>query len=162
MSEQKLLALIGCAHIHTPDFVKRLQARSDVKVVYVWDHESARAAKWVGALGAKQINDPAVALNDSQISGVIICSETNRHEELVLPAVAARKHLFIEKPLGIGADDAQRMAQAIDAAGILFQTGYFQRGSPANLFIKQEIDKGSFGKITRLRHSNCHSGSLND
>lgn len=162
MSEQKQLALLGCAHIHTPGFVKRLQARNDVKVTYVWDHDEARAAQWVDELGAKQISDPATALDDSKISGVIICSETNRHEELVLPAAAAHKHLFVEKPLGIGADDAHRMAQAIEAAGILFQTGYFQRGIPAHLFIKQQIDNGAFGKITRLRHSNCHSGSLGD
>jgi len=113
MSEQKQLALIGCAHIHTPGFVKRLQARDDVKVTYVWDHDADRAAKWVGELGSKQISDPAVAYSDSQISGVIICSETNRHEELILPAAAARKHLFVEKPLGIGADDAQRMAKRL-------------------------------------------------
>lgn len=121
-----------------------------------------RANQWVNALGAKQISDPAAALDDDKISGVLICSETNRHEELVLPAAAAHKHLFVEKPLGIGADDAQRMAQAIEAAGVLFQTGYFQRGIPAHLFIKQQIESGSFGKITRLRHSNCHSGSLGD
>ena len=128
----------------------------------MWDHDEARASQWTDALGAKLISDPAAALDDGKISGVIICSETNLHEELVLPAAAARKHLFVEKPLGIGADDAHRMAQAIEAAGVLFQTGYFQRGNPAHLFIKQQIEAGSFGKITRLRHSNCHSGSLND
>src|SRR5215204_4528502 len=128
MSDVKQLALIGCAHIHTPGFVKRLQARSDVKVTYVWDHDQERAAQWVDELDAKQISDPAVALDDSKISGVIVCSETNLHEELILPIVAARKHLFVEKPLGIGADDAHRMAQAIEGAGVIFQTGYFQRG----------------------------------
>lgn len=162
MSEQKQVALIGCAHIHTPGFVNRLQAREDVKVTYVWDHNRDRAAEWVDALGAKQIGDPAVALDDENISALIICSETNLHEEFVLPGAAAGKHLFVEKPLGIGADDAQRMAQAIESAGVLFQTGYFQRGIPAHLFIKEHIEKGSFGKITRLRHSNCHSGSLHD
>lgn len=162
MSEQKQVALVGCAHIHTPDFVKRLQARQDVKVAYVWDHDEARAAQWAGELAAKQISDPAVALNDEKVSGVIVCSETNLHEELVLPAASARKHLFVEKPLGFSGADAQRMAQAIEAAGVLFQTGYFQRGQPSHLFIKEQIDKGSFGKITRLRHSNCHSGSLGD
>lgn len=162
MSEQKQVALIGCAHIHTPGFVKRLQAREDVQVAYVWDHDGDRAVQWVDALGAKQISDPAVALDDEKISALIVCSETNLHEELVLPGAAAGKHLFVEKPLGIGADDAHRMAQAIESAGVLFQTGYFQRGIPAHLFIKEHIEKGSFGKITRLRHSNCHSGSLND
>jgi predicted dehydrogenase len=162
MSEQKQVALLGCAHIHTPGFVKRLQDRHDVKVAYVWDHDAERAAQWVAALDAQQISDPATAFGDAKIDGVIVCSETNRHEDLVLPAAAAHKHLFVEKPLGIDGDDARRMAQAIEAAGVLFQTGYFQRGLPAHLFIKQQIEQGSFGTITRLRHSNCHSGSLGD
>ena len=159
---RKQVALIGCAHIHTPGFVKRLQARSEIKVKYVWDHDAVRAAQWVTALEAEQIDTPQAVWDDARVDGVIICAETNRHEELVLSAVAAGKHLFVEKPLGIGAADAQRMAQAIEAAGVLFQTGYFQRGLPAHLFIKQQIEQGSFGKITRLRQSNCHSGSLND
>ncbi len=162
MSEQTQVALIGCAHIHTPGFVKRLQDRHDVKVAYVWDHDADRAAKWASDLGSQTIGDPSTALEDANVRGIIICSETNRHEELVLPAVSAGKDLFVENPLGIGADDAQRMAKAIEEVGVRFQTGYFQRGLPAHLFIKQEIDSGSFGKITRVRHSNCHSGSLND
>ena len=162
MSDQKQVALIGCAHIHTPGFVKRLQDRDDVQVAYVWDHDVVRATGWADALGAKVIAEPAIAFDDNKVDGVVICSETNRHEELVMPAVAAHKHLFVEKPLGFGADDAQRMAQAIDAAEVIFQTGYFQRGHPAHLFIKQQIENGSFGKITRLRHSNCHNGSLGD
>ncbi len=46
----KQLALIGCAHIHTPGFVKRLQARQDVRVTCVWDHDSERAARWAKEL----------------------------------------------------------------------------------------------------------------
>lgn len=162
MSDAKQVALIGCAHIHTPGFVKRLQARGDVRVAYVWDHDTSRANRWAKELGAQQIDSPERALDDAGVSGVIVCSETNRHEELVLPAVSAKKHLFVEKPLGIGSQDALRMAEAIEDAGILFQTGYFQRGSRANLFIKQQIEQGTFGKITRLRATNCHSGSLED
>lgn len=52
------------------------------------------------------------------------------------------------------------MARAIEQAGVLFQTGYFMRGNPIYLFLRQHIQRGSFGRITRLRHSNCHSGSL--
>ncbi len=158
----KQLALVGCAHIHTPGFVKRLQARSDVQVKSVWDHQPDRAAKWAGELGAATVADVAAIWADDQIEAVIICSETNRHEPLVLAATAAQKHLFVEKPLGMGAADAYAMADAIDRAGVLFQTGYFQRGNPVHRFLKEQIAQGHFGRITRLRHSNCHSGSLGD
>ncbi len=156
------VALVGCAHIHTPGFVKRLQAREDVKVVAVWDHEQARAKKWATETSAPVVTDLAEIWSNAAILAVIICAETNRHEPLVLAAAAAKKHMFVEKPLGIGTADAYKMADAIEQAGVLFQTGYFQRGNPVHLYLREQIQKGSFGKITRIRHSNCHSGSLGD
>lgn len=154
------LALVGAAHIHTPGFVKRLQARNDVRVISVWDHQSERAQRWAAELEARPCAELVEVWDDPAIAGVIICAETNRHAELVLPAAAAGKHLFVEKPLGIGASDAALMAAAIDAAGVIFQTGYFMRGQPAHLFLREQIARGAFGKITRVRHANCHAGSL--
>jgi predicted dehydrogenase len=154
------VALVGCAHIHTPGFVKRLQGRSEVKTTCVWDHEPARARVQADALGARAVVDVGEIWADSEIEGVIICSETNRHEQLVLAGAAANKHMFVEKPLGMGAADAYRMAGAIERAGVLFQTGYFMRGDPIHLFLREHIGKGSFGKITRVRHTTCHAGSL--
>ena len=154
------VALVGCAHIHTPGFVKRLQKRSDVRVKAVWDHEPERAQKGAKELSAQVVVATDDVWSDPEIEGVVICSETNRHEPLVLAAAAAKKHLFVEKPLGLGAEDAYRMADAIEQAGILFQTGYFMRGTPIHLFLREQIGLGSFGRITRIRHTNCHSGSL--
>lgn len=154
------LALVGCAHIHTPGFVKRIQARADVAVKTVWDHQPARAEKWAAELGAAVTSDLASIWNDPDVAAAIICAETNRHEALVLPAAAAGKHLFVEKPLGLGAADAERMAAAIEQAGVLFQTGYFMRGNPNHLFLRQQLTAGAFGRVTRIRHSNCHAGSL--
>jgi predicted dehydrogenase len=154
------LALVGGAHIHTPGFIDRLNKRSDVAVKYVWDHDPARAQKRAEALQAQSTPDLNRIWTDASINGVIICSETNRHEPLVLAAAAAGKHLFVEKPLGMGSEDAYRMAEAIDKAGVLFQTGYFMRGNPVLRFLKDQVGAGNFGQITRYRHTNCHSGSL--
>lgn len=153
------LALVGGAHIHTPGFIKRLAARSDVAVKSVWDHDPARAAKRAGELSA-QVAPLDQIWNDPQVKAVIVCSETNRHEPLVRAAAAAGKHLFVEKPLGMGAADAYSMADAIENAGVLFQTGYFNRGNPNYRFLKAQVEAGAFGKVTRLRMTNCHSGSL--
>ncbi len=153
------LAFVGCAHIHTPGFVKRLQARSDVKVAYVWDHQRERAARVAETLGAAYRELDQIWA-DASVQAVVICSETVRHEALVSAAAAAGKHMFVEKPLGIGGADAYRMAGAIEKAGVRFQTGYFMRGSPVHLFLREQISKGTFGTISRIRHTNCHSGSL--
>ena len=106
------------------------------------------------------IGDLKAILGDPEISAVIICSETDRHHDLVLPAAEAKKDLFVEKPLGFATADGYAMADGIEKAGVKFQTGYFQRGNPIHILLKEQIEKGLFGKITRVRGSNCHGGAL--
>ncbi len=154
------VALVGCAHIHTPGFVNLMKGRSDVKVKYVWDHDPARAAKRAGELQTATTSNLNDIWKDAEIKAVVICSETNRHLDLVSQAATARKHMFVEKPLGTTAADSYKMAKAIEAANVLFTTGYFQRCQSNHLFLKEQIANGSFGKITRVIGSNCHSGSL--
>ncbi len=154
------LGFVGVAHIHTPEYIRLANTRSDVKVRSVWDHDAERAGK-----AAKELNSRAVAevkeiWADPEIAAVVICSQTNRHHELVLAAAKAGKHLFVEKPLGITGKESLEMANAIGKANLMFSTGYFMRGSPMHLFVKEELAKGHFGKVTRVRGSNCHSGSL--
>lgn len=156
------VALVGGAHIHTPAFVRLMaRERQDVKVKYVWDHDSARAERRSRELpGSTVVSDLARIWSDPEVVAVVICSETDRHHDLVMAAAAAKKHLFVEKPLGITARESRAMARAIEQANLLFTTGYFMRANPVHLFLKQQVDKGVFGRITRVRGSNCHSGSL--
>ena len=154
------LALVGAGHIHTPGFIKRLKDRSDVAVSLVWDHDKERAAMRAAELNAQVVEDVEDIWVNADIKAVVICSETNRHEELVVAGAQSGKHMFVEKPLGLGAQDSARMADAIDKGWVTFQTGYFMRGNPILRFIKQHVALGSFGQITRLRMANCHSGSL--
>lgn len=150
----------GVAHIHTPQYLKALQEHPNVTVKAVWDHDPARAAKAAATVNSKTVDDPKAIWDDPEIKAVVILSETNRHRDLVPPAAKAGKHIFAEKPLGINAQESYEMADAIEKAGVLFNTGYFMRTQPSMLFFKQQVDQGAFGKITRVRGSNCHSGSL--
>ena len=154
------LGLIGCAHIHVPGFIRMLKARTDMAVKSVWDHDAARAQMRAGELGATAVSNYQTMLADPEIKAVIVCSETDRHLELVLDVAKAKKHMFVEKPLASSTSDAYAMAAAIDSAGVIFQTGYFMRSAPAAQFLKQQLDRGTFGKLTRVRSSNCHAGAM--
>jgi predicted dehydrogenase len=155
-----VMAFVGCAHIHTPGFIDLLKKRPDVKVKSVWDHDSARANRRASQLGSRAVADVNTIWQDPEIGAVVICSETNRHPGLVLSAAQARKPMFVEKPLGITARESREMADAIVQSGVHFTTGYFMRTSPQHLFLREQVERGTFGKITRIRGSNCHSGSL--
>lgn len=153
-------AFLGVAHIHTPGFIKRLNEREGIRVKAVYDQEAERGEKRAVETNSTYTADLDTILNDSEIGSVVICSETNRHLELIERAAAAGKHIFAEKPLAVSGDEAKRMQQAIESAGVVFQTGFFMRSSPQAQFLKQEVAAGHLGTITRMRHSNCHEGSL--
>ena len=93
---------------------------------------------------------------------MVICSETERHQDLVTAAARAGKHVFVEKLLGLGAGDALKMAREIRKSGLVFQTVYFMRSNPIHRFLKQQIRLGHMGRLHRLRMSNCHAGALED
>jgi len=154
------IAFLGCAHIHTPGFVRMLSSRQDIKVKTCWDPDVNRATPYAQQTGATVAGSAEALLGDDSIKGVVICSETNRHEELVRLTTAAKKHVFVEKPLGMAAKDAYAMAAEIEKAGVLFQTGYFQRSDPSRRFIKSLLENGSLGRITKVWASNAHSGAI--
>jgi predicted dehydrogenase len=154
------IALVGCAHIHVPGFTTLLAGRKDVRVKWAWDADPARVAKWGATVGARTAPSVAEIMADPEVKGVLITSETSRHRELVMAAAAAGKHMFVEKPLAGTGAESRAMAEAIDAAGVLFTTGYFMRTDPKILFLREQVAKGAFGRITHAAAWNCHSGSL--
>jgi predicted dehydrogenase len=154
------LGLVGCAHIHTPGFTKLLSEQKNVRVKWAWDKDPARVAKWGGVVGAKTASSAAEVFGDPEVKAVVILSETNAHRELVGAATAAGKHLFVEKPLGTSGPESREMADAIEKAGLVFTTGYFMRTDPKHLFLREQVAKSAFGKVTHVAAWNCHQGSL--
>ena len=155
-------AFLGVAHIHTPGFIdqlKPLREAGDVSIKFVWDRIPERAAAAAEKLGAAAVDSPEFILADPEVTAIVICSETAFHKDLVLATAAAGKNVFAEKPLGMSGADADAMADAIESAGVIFQTGFASRGLPVHQFIKSEIAAGHFGKLTRARYSNCHGGA---
>jgi predicted dehydrogenase len=69
-------------------------------VKYVYDHEQVRGERRAEEVQAEFTPDIDTILNDDQVTSVVICSETNRHLELVERSAQAGKHMFVEKPLG--------------------------------------------------------------
>jgi len=157
----KTIGFLGVAHIHSPGFINRVKERAaQFNAKAVWDTQPARAKIAAEQLSCSTAADYSDILNDREIDAVIICSETSIHLELVEATAAARKDVFVEKPLGMGASDAYAMQRAIDEAGVIFQTGHFMRSMPVYRQLKAWIEAGALGTITRVRHSNVHQGAI--
>lgn len=152
------LAIAGVAHIHIPSYVRMLKQRTDVRVVAVWDHDPERAAKYALELKSRPVHrlSEAIQLADA----LLVCSQTVHHLEVITQIANAGRHLYVEKPLGMNAAESCKIARLIHASEILFQIGYAKRSLAYNRFLRDQIVKGTLGKITRVRASCVHGGAL--
>lgn len=149
---------VGTAHIHTPGFINTVLERK-YKCAGVYDHDAARAAKNAEKLGG-EVRTLQDLVADRSVDGWIICSETIHHLELVTALAPTGKPIFVEKPMGANGEQSKAIADIFESNGLTFQTGYFSRGRSGFRTLKKLVNDGHFGKITRVRASNCHNGAL--
>jgi predicted dehydrogenase len=152
------LGWIGTGHIHTPSFVNEVVKRG-LTCGGVWDHDVTRAAANAEKLGG-QVRSVAELATDSAVDGYVICSETVHHLQLVQQLAPTGKPMFIEKPMGFDAAQSRAILELLEKHRVTFQTGYGSRGGANFRALKQKVDEGFFGTITRVRASYCHSGAL--
>ncbi len=104
--------------------------------------------------------DEAVNLPD--VDAVIISLPNYLHEEAVACCAKYKKHVLCTKPLGRNAEEAKRMLEIVEAAGIF--GGYMEDLCYTPKFLKSlaNIKAGSIGKVLWARSREAHSGPHSD
>ena len=70
-------------------------------------------------------------LDAGSVDAIVICSPAGTHAEVVLAALDAGVHVFVEKPMCITLEDADRIIAACDRAGRVVQVGTMKRYDPS-------------------------------
>jgi len=81
---------------------------------------------------------------------VLIGSENRFHEEHILAALQANKHVFTEKPVATTIESCESILSAFTQSDCLLSVGFTLRYSPHYRKIKQLIDAGAIGQIVSL------------
>jgi predicted dehydrogenase len=87
-------------------------------------------------------------LADERVHAVSVTAPNFLHREIGSAVAAAGKHLWIEKPVGLSADDARAVADAVAGAGVRCTVGFNYRNAPAIEHARQLIASGAIGRIT--------------
>ena len=90
-----------------------------------------------------------VARPDIQLVDVSTPGDT--HNEIVLAALAAGKHVLCEKPLANNLAEAREMLDAARRAGVIAIVNFNYRRVPAVQFAKKLIDDGAIGEVRHWR-----------
>ena len=111
-----------------------------------------RAEKLGTELGFPKVTtDWRELIADPEVDIVDICAPSNLHREIALAAIAAGKHLYCEKPVGLSGAESTEIAAAAAKKGIKTQVGFSYVRHPVIGFAKKLIDEGALGKVLHMR-----------
>ena len=81
---------------------------------------------------------------------VYVCTPHNGHHAAAVLAIDAGKHVLIEKPIGLNADQARDIAARAEAAGVFAAEAMWTFFLPKFDVIRQILDAGTLGTITTV------------
>jgi predicted dehydrogenase len=82
---------------------------------------------------------------------VSIAAPNFLHREIGVAMAEAGKHIWIEKPVGVSAEDARAVSDAVAKAGIQGTVGFNYRCAPAVAAARELIATGEIGTVTHVR-----------
>ena len=149
-------AIAGVWHVHVDSYTE--EAKKYGTVVGAWDPDPALLADFCARTGVAAFASWEQLLQ-SDAEGIIVCAATNIHTELMVSAAQAGKAIFTEKVLALTEAECDRIAEAVEKAGVPFVISLFQKYLPGQRTVKKIADSGALGRINYVRFRNCHSGS---
>ena len=91
--------------------------------------------------------DYASMLAEPDVDVVAICGYHRLHQQQILDAVRAGKHVIVEKPIALHLDGLREVDEAVKAAGVQFCICFEMRFAAQFRAIKSIIDRGLLGRL---------------
>ncbi|MEM9710173.1 MAG: Gfo/Idh/MocA family oxidoreductase [Pseudomonadota bacterium] len=123
------------------------------------DQDEARRSQVASDLGVAA-TDVASVLADPEIDGVVLALPPHLHPDMALRAIAAGKHILIEKPMAMDAERADAIVKAAAAANCVAMTGHILRFHPATIALEDAVASGELGPLRYIHATRLGLGKF--
>lgn len=129
------------------DFTSTLHAHSDQRVVAVGSRSQERADAFAARHGVPvAVASYEQVVTDPGVQVVYVASPHPQHFEHAMLAIAAGKHVLVEKPMTTSASDTRALAAAARAAGVFAAEALWTRYLPQSTVIARLLADGALGR----------------
>lgn len=158
MSDRVSIAVVGLGY-WGPNLVRAAHDVGEAQVDWVCDLNSNTLEK-VGRRypAVRQTADLDEVLRDSAVDAVALATPVSTHFALAERALAAGKHVFVEKPLAASAEEAEALARTAELRGLVLMPGHTFLYSPPVRAIRSLINAGEIGDIYFISSSRVNLG----
>jgi predicted dehydrogenase len=157
------IAMLGSGFIGRfyADSLQGYRSKDKIVTIYSRKNESVKkfATDYKVPFGTTNMEE---AINRPEVEVVCISLPNNLHEEAVMLCVKHKKAVITTKPLGRTAEEAKRMLEAVEKAGIF--NGYLEDLVYTPKFIKahESVKNGALGRILWAKSRETHPGPHSD
>ncbi|GGW98208.1 Gfo/Idh/MocA family protein [Streptomyces chartreusis] len=138
------------AYARVPHHYPQLSLRP--RLLTVAEEVPGRAEEAAAQFGfASTTRDWRDVAADPSVRAVSITAPNFLHREIGVAMAEAGKHIWIEKPVGLTAEDARAVADAAAGAGVHSAVGFNYRNAPAVETARELISSGEIGTVTHVR-----------
>jgi predicted dehydrogenase len=99
-------------------------------------------------------------LAEPDLDAVVIATPVVTHYELAKQALAAGKHVFVEKPPAQSSAEAEELSALAEEQGLVLMPGYLLLYHPAVAKLKELVDSGQLGDILYLYGNRQNLGQI--
>lgn len=157
------LGVIGCGKVACRIHLPALRRVRGAKVVAVADPVPARLAEGAQlAGGVAAFADWKELLRQDTVEAALICTPSALHAECALAALAARKHVYVEKPLASNLSQAESVLRAWEPAGLVGMSGFNYRHHPIYQKMREIVASGTLGQVIAVRSCFTSAGEWID
>lgn len=151
------IALLG--HGFIGDLHTRAARQAGAEVVVVAGRDRDRAAAFADRHGiARCTDDWRQAVDADDVDAVVIGTPNALHHAQALAAVAAGRHLLIDKPMATTVQEATAIRDAAAAADRVVCVGHMWRYRDEVVALRSRIESGDLGVVVRTRGYGIHAG----
>jgi predicted dehydrogenase len=145
------IGLAGLGGISRAHLAGYAQSEGRAEVVAVCDRDAERAQRVAGELGARASTDLGDLLADDDVDAVDLTLPHDVHFAAASAALAAGKHVLVEKPLALTSDECRRLIAAAHSAGRTLGVAENTRFVRAYVAVKALLDAGAIGMPRLVR-----------
>ena len=148
MARKVKVGIIGAGGIARGQHLPAYKADADCEIVAVADISEESAKKAAEQFDVpKTYTDYKELLSDKDIEAVSVCTPNFMHAEPTIAALEAGKHVMVEKPIAMNAQEGAAMCRAAKKAGKHLACGLHFRYNPSVQALRKFRDEGGFGDI---------------
>lgn len=146
------LGIIGCGFATQSRHLPALRRTAGIEVVALCDADFARLSRVAADWGvARQHREPQALVDDPRVEAVAVCTPAEHHVSLALAALAAERHVFVEKPLALSLPDADRLVANVATSPRSLLVGFNLRWHRLVLRARDLLAAGGIGRVRAVR-----------